>query len=197
MKKIVFASHNKDKIRELSAKLGSEFELITLHELPDMPDVIEDGETLEENALKKSREIFEFSGLPCLADDTGLEVRALDGAPGVYSARYAGENVTYDDNVNKLLKEMKPIPREQRDALFRTVMAYTDKNGSLTAEGATAGLICEKKQGDSGFGYDPVFYVPEKNKTYSEMTLNEKNELSHRGKAVNNIISLLRNKGIL
>ncbi len=197
MKKIVFASHNKDKIKEISAKLGGELDLQTLYDFPDMPDVIEDGDTLKANALKKSKEIFKYCGIPCIADDTGLEVPALNGAPGVYSARYAGENVTYDDNVMKLLSEMTPFTGEQRRADFRTVIAYTDKNGSLTADGHTAGRICEKKHKGEGFGYDPVFFVDESAKTYSEMTMEEKNDVSHRAKAVNNIILLLKEKEIL
>ncbi len=197
MRKIVFATHNRDKIREIRAKLTGQVELLTLDDLPDMPDVEEDGETLEANAVKKAEEIFAFCGIPCIADDTGLEVDALAGAPGVYSARYAGENASYDDNVNRLLEDMRNIPREQRRAVFRTVMAYTDERGTLTVEGSTYGQICQEKHGGNGFGYDPVFLVQGSDKTYSDMELSEKNSLSHRGKAVNSLISLLNKKGIL
>jgi len=192
MKTIVLATKNRDKVREIQAKIGLQVKLLTLHDIPDMPDVVEDSETLEGNAVKKSLEIYEYTGIPALADDTGLSVDALNGAPGVYSARYAGVNASYDDNVNKLLDEMLAVDEEQRGAEFRTVMAYTDGDGTLTAVGATRGRITMDKRGLGGFGYDPVFLPEASELTYSQLDLAEKNRISHRGKAVSAIISLLK-----
>ncbi len=187
--KLVLATHNKDKILEISKAIeGLDIELIT--DL-DLPEVIEDGETLIENSLKKAREICEFTNLPAMADDTGLEIEALNGAPGVYSARFSGENATYQDNVNKVLEEMKD--KTNRKASFKTVMSIVYPSGKeLIAEGETKGEITAEVVGDGGFGYDPIFFVTEKSKTYSQMKLDEKNECSHRGKALRELCNLLK-----
>lgn len=196
--KLVLATHNKDKISELQAVLKDEqVSILTCDDFPGMPDVIEDGETLEENALKKAREIHQYTQLPVLADDTGLEVSALGGAPGVKSSRYAGEHASYADNVAKLLKEMSQIPKEQREARFRTVMVYLDDRYQLMTEGEVQGQILEEVCGDGGFGYDPVFYYPPLKKTFSELTLQEKNNISHRGQALLTMIKILRENHIL
>jgi XTP/dITP diphosphohydrolase len=196
--KLVLATHNKDKISELQAVLKDEqVSILTCDDFPGMPDVVEDGETLEENALKKAREIHQYTQLPVLADDTGLEVSALGGAPGVKSSRYAGEHASYADNVAKLLKEMSQIPKEQREARFRTVMVYLDDRYQMMTEGEVPGQILEEVCGDGGFGYDPVFYYPPLKKTFSELTLQEKNNISHRGQALLTMIKILRENHIL
>ncbi|MGC9512180.1 MAG: XTP/dITP diphosphatase [Fidelibacterota bacterium] len=196
--KLVLATHNKNKILELQEVLKDEqVSILTCDDFPGTPDVIEDGETLEENALKKAREIHQYTQLPVLADDTGLEVSALGGAPGVKSSRYAGEHASYADNVAKLLKEMSQIPKEQREARFRTVMVYLDDRYQLMTEGEVTGQILEEVCGDGGFGYDPVFYYPPLKKTFSELTLQEKNKISHRGRALLTMIKILRENHIL
>ncbi len=196
--KLVLATHNKDKISELKAVLESEqVSILTCDDFPEMPDVLEDGETLEENALKKAREIHQYTQLPVLADDTGLEVPALGGAPGVKSSRYAGEHASYADNLAKLLKEMSQIPKEQREARFRTVMVYLDDRYQIMTEGEVPGQILEEVRGGGGFGYDPVFYYPPLKKTFSELTLHEKNSISHRGQALLRMIKTLRENHIL
>ena len=191
--KLVLATHNKDKCIEMAAKL-SEFpiELLTLDEFPEIGEIIEDGSTLEENALIKARAVYSVTKLPSWSDDTGLEVETLNGEPGIYSARYAGENCSYTDNVNKLLQNMIGIPTNLRKAHFRTVIAYVDGNMELTVEGLVEGSISTKAKGVGGFGYDPVFYIPKTKKTYSEMTLTEKNQISHRALAITNMTNLLQ-----
>ncbi|MCF7741023.1 MAG: XTP/dITP diphosphatase [Candidatus Marinimicrobia bacterium] len=193
--KIVIASGNKDKIAEIKSIFKeSDFTFLTLDDFSDCPEVIEDGNNLFENALKKAKEISEFTGLPAISDDTGLEVDALDGRPGVYSARYAGENATYSDNVDKLLSEMNGIPAQQRTARFRTVCVFFNGENIVHAEGKVEGQIITERRGDKGFGYDPVFYIEEQDKTFAELDKDEKNEISHRGKALKNLHELLKNK---
>ena len=183
--KIVVATHNKDKFKELYYGLKSlNVELLSLDDFPEIGEIIEDGETLEENALIKARAVNQLTSLPAISDDTGLSVDALNGAPGVYSARYAGENSTYLDNVNKMLLEMKNISKDQRGAMFSTVMAYVDGNKELIADGFVKGMITNKIKGIGGFGYDSIFYVCNKGKTFSEMSIQEKNLISHRSKAI-------------
>ena len=191
--KLVLATHNKDKCAEMAAILGEfPIDLLTLEAFPEIGEIIEDGNSLQENALIKARAVFKQTHLPSWGDDTGLEVDALDGKPGIYSARYAGESCSYSDNVNKLIKNMQSIPKKQRTAQFKTAIAYVSENMELVSEGVVEGLIAITPKGVGGFGYDPVFYVPEKGKTYSEMNMKEKNQVSHRGKAINNMIILLQ-----
>ena len=191
--KIVLATHNLDKYLEMMEILSDyKGELLNLNKFPGIGEIIENGATLEENALIKARMVHKFTNLPAMADDTGLEVKALGGKPGIYSARYAGENVSYSDNVNKLLWEMKNIPKKERIAYFRTVIAYVDDKMELTTEDFVQGKITNVMKGIDGFGYDPVFYVPEMNKTYAEMSTKEKNQISHRGKAVKKMQKLLQ-----
>jgi XTP/dITP diphosphohydrolase len=140
----------------------------------------------------KAKTVHNLTQLPVIADDTGLEVEALNGAPGIYSARYAGEDVTYEDNVNKLLAEMENIPLENRKAQFRTVISFVDKDRELWTEGTIKGIIGESAKGKNGFGYDPVFFVPELEKTFSELSIGEKNRISHRGLAMKKFRILLR-----
>jgi len=192
--KIVIATHNNDKLKELLKAFNNHFSginLLTLDDFPMIGEIIEDGKTLEENALIKAREVFHLTGIPTLSDDTGLEVDALNGAPGVYTARYAGEGCSYHDNVIKILEDMKTIPSANRKANFKTVIAYVDENSEITAEGTADGFIARSSIGDFGFGYDPVFFIPEANKTFAEMKIDEKNIYSHRGKAIREIMVTL------
>lgn len=180
----MLATRNQDKIAEITQLLhGMNIELHTLTEFPDAPEVVEDRETLAGNAIKKAREIAEHTGMPAVADDTGLEVDALNGAPGVYSSRYSGENATYADNVRKLIHELEGVSSERRTARFRCVVALVDGNDTQTVDGVCKGVIIETPRGDKGFGYDPVFYVPEYGQTFAEMKPELKNEISHRAKA--------------
>ena len=192
---IVLATHNHDKCAEMVAILRNmPIELLTLNEFPEIGEIIENGQSLKENAFIKAKTIQKLTSIPTIADDTGLEVDALNGAPGIYSARYAGENCSYSDNVNKLLQAMHNIPSEKRSALFRTAIAYVDDNMELATEGVVEGIITDVTKGIDGFGYDPVFYVPDMKKTYAEMNMNEKNQHSHRGKAVRKMQKLLTSR---
>ena len=183
--KIVIATHNKDKLKELKSGFSDlDVELLDLSSFPEIGEIIEDGKTLEDNALIKANTVFNKTGIPAIADDTGLEVDYLEGAPGVYTARFAGENCTYEDNVNKLLKDMKNVPKLQRGAKFRTSMVFVDKNTKLFSDGEVKGIVSEKIKGLAGFGYDPIFYVPKEGKTFAEMSLEKKNIISHRGLAI-------------
>jgi len=185
IRELVLATRNHNKVIELVALLGDlGITIRTLDEFPDAPDVVEDGDTCEANAVKKARAIAEFTGLPAVADDTGLEVDALGGRPGVYAARYAGEDATYEDNCRKLLRELTGVPREQRTARFLTVAAIAlPSDGIRVARGTLDGVIAEEASGTLGFGYDPVFLIPELGKTLAQLTAGEKNRVSHRAKA--------------
>ena len=194
-KQILLATRNRDKEAELKALLDEyHIEGIALNDLDpqkSIPDVEENGSTLRENAFIKARKIFSRTGIPTIADDTGLEVDALNGAPGVFSARYAGEDSSYADNTRKLLSELMDIKAKNRTAKFKTVACYVDGHQELWAEGIVEGEITEKPKGDNGFGYDPVFYIPECGKTYAQLTRHEKNRWSHRGKAMKQLFDLL------
>ena len=192
--KIILATHNRDKEKELqNSLLGINVEICSLFDFPEIGDIEETGTTLLENSLLKARTVFDITGIPTIADDTGLEVDFLDGAPGVYSARYAGNNVSYQDNVNKLLIELDGVPREKRKAKFRTVVTYIDKNDELWTEGHIDGIISESIIGDGGFGYDPIFFVPHIGKTFAELSSAEKNKISHRGIALQKLRKILIN----
>ena len=191
--KLVIATHNEDKLKEIQTYLESfSFNAISLNKFPQIGEIIEDGQTLLDNALIKAREVFDKTGLPTISDDTGLEVDGLDGKPGVYSARYAGEECTYLDNVEKLLTDMKKIPIPNRTAQFKTVMVFKDKNQELIVEGVVKGLISRELKGDQGFGYDPIFFVPDLGKTFGELSAIEKNKISHRGNALRNLVNSLK-----
>ena len=190
--KIILATHNADKRKEMMAALASlNVEILSLVDFPHVGEIVEDGDTLTENAIIKAKTVFEITGIPAISDDTGLSVDALNGAPGVYSARYAGENATYKDNVEKLLEEIKDVPLQNRGAQFETVMAFIDNDTELIAHGVVKGQITETPKGVGGFGYDPVFYIPEQEKTFAEMTILEKNQISHRGIALRNLKGIL------
>ncbi len=187
---ILLASGNPHKIEELSQVLNPlGIDLKSTRNFEDAEEVIEDKPDLEGNALKKARYWHQFTGLPSLADDTGLEVDVLDGAPGVYSARYAGEGVTYDDNVNKLLKELSG--KNNRTARFRTVVAFVTDTGEYLFEGICKGEIISEKRGEKGFGYDPVFVPEGYTQTFAELSSDEKNKISHRGRAVEKFIEFI------
>jgi XTP/dITP diphosphohydrolase len=185
IRELVLATRNRHKGEELAALLGDlGITIRTLDEFTDAPEVIEDGDTCEANAIKKARAIAEFTGLPAVADDTGLEVDALGGRPGVYAARYAGEDATYEDNCRKLLRELAGVPPEQRTARFLTVAAIAlPSDGIRVAQGTLDGVIAEEASGTLGFGYDPVFLIPELGKTLAQLSADQKNAISHRAKA--------------
>jgi XTP/dITP diphosphohydrolase len=184
LRQIVLATHNRDKVVELRNSLAAlPIQILSLDHFPGAPEVEENGDTLEANAIKKALTIHAHTQLPAVADDTGLMVDALNGAPGVFSSRYAGPQATYADNVQKLLRELEDVPAMQRTAEFRTVMALALDGKTHLVEGKCRGLIALAPRGNNGFGYDPVFFVPELNKTFAELTLAEKNQISHRGKA--------------
>jgi XTP/dITP diphosphohydrolase len=185
MTKIVLATRNKNKVKEIREVIGDlEIEFLALADFPDIPPISETGKTLKENAILKAKSVFEFTGLPSLADDSGLEVNILEGAPGVNSARFAGGNCTYEDNNRKLLSLLEGVPWEKRKAAFVCVAALA-LNGEeiLTKEGKVFGYVADKEFGDQGFGYDPVFYFPPKEKTFGQMSASQKNRISHRAKA--------------
>lgn len=190
--KVVIATHNKDKLKELKRGFSSlNIELLDLFSYPEIGEIIEDGDTLMENALIKARHVHKITGFPTIADDTGLEVDALDGKPGVYTARFAGENCSYDDNVNKMLKLLENVEDVNRGAIFKTVMAFVDKKSELLSEGTVKGIIAKNKKGLAGFGYDTIFYALDEGKTFAEMTIEKKNIISHRGKAIKNLLPKL------
>jgi len=192
--KLLLSTNNKDKIKELQEILNDmNISLVSLGDISNI-DIEETGTTLKENALIKARAAFKETGLPSVADDTGLEVDFLDGAPGVYSARFAGEKATYDDNNKKLLKLLKDVDKEKRSARFRCVAAFVDDNTEFAVEGVCEGLILDKMVGGRGFGYDPIFFVKEVGKTFAEMTREEKNRISHRGRAFRKMADEIRKR---
>ncbi len=193
--KLVLSTRNQDKIIEIrDALAGLSIHILNLDSFPNAPEVIEDGDTLEANAIKKALVIHQHTNLPAVADDTGLMVEALDGAPGVFSSRFAGPGATYADNVQKLLRMMEGVPPSQRTAEFRTVIALAMQGKTHLVEGRCRGEITLAPRGSNGFGYDPVFLVPELNKTFAELALAEKNQVSHRGKAIMAFKVLLQEK---
>jgi XTP/dITP diphosphohydrolase len=184
--KLVLATNNLHKIREIKEILSDlDVEIITRDSYPDFPEVEETGTSLEENAELKARAIFEFTGLPSMADDSGLEVDPLGGEPGVNSARYAGPGCTFADNNRKLLAALEGVPEQKRTAHFRCVIAICFSNDDLQfAEGRIDGQITTDARGREGFGYDPVFEITYLKQTFAEMPAELKNSMSHRGRAV-------------
>lgn len=192
---VVAATHNPDKLVEMREILqGFDISFISLDHFPQIESIEETGTTLEENSMIKARVVHQITKLPVIADDTGLEVDALDGAPGVYTGRYAGENASYSENIEKLLLDLKDIPENERTAQFRTVVTYLDDTTELQAEGKVQGVITTAPMGEMGFGYDPVFFVPGKNRTFAQLKDGEKNAISHRGLALQNLRKLLWNR---
>lgn len=191
---LVIATRNAGKLREIRHLLADVgIEVLGMDSFSALPEVVEDGETFAANAEKKARTIAALTGRPVLADDSGLEVEALDGAPGVYSARFAGPSAGDEDNNRKLLATLADIPKSRRQAAFRCVMAYCLPSGDCRLfEGRLAGLILDAPRGDGGFGYDPLFLVPDHEKTLAELPLEVKNRISHRGQALREVIAWLR-----
>ncbi|MGP8154246.1 MAG: XTP/dITP diphosphatase [Smithella sp.] len=183
--KIVFASGNEGKIREIREMLeGMGIQLVSLKDYACVPEIEEDGKSFLENALKKAKIISAFTGETVLADDSGLQVDVLGGEPGIYSARYAGEKATDDDNINLLLAKLKSIPQGKRNASFCCALVLYGVDGSYDSfESKWKGRIIDERRGDNGFGYDPVFFVPELKMTASELPAEIKNKVSHRGQA--------------
>lgn len=196
--KLVFATRNQGKLRELRQLLDLEgLEIISLDQLPDAPEIEETGETFAENATLKARGIMEATGLPSLADDSGLVVDALGGAPGVHSARYAGPGATDADRVQLLLKSLAGVEAAQRTARFRCVVAFAVPEHPESVElheGSCEGRILTETRGAGGFGYDPVFYVEELDQTFAEAPAEKKNRLSHRGEAMRKMVESLRRR---
>ena len=191
-KKIVLATHNLHKQKEMNSILSSLGILIVgLDDFPQIGDIEETGSTLLENAFIKARTVHQLTGLPSIADDTGLEVDALHGAPGVYSARYAGQNPSFQENCEKLLSELKDSANQNRNAKFRTVIAFVDKKMEFQSEGVVKGVIVEKPRGVDGFGYDPIFQPNLYEITFAEMGMEEKNRISHRSKALEKMKEIL------
>jgi len=178
---IIFASNNLNKIREINNVLGNSFRLLSLHDIKMNEDIVENELTLEGNALHKARHIYKASGMNVFADDTGLEVEALDGRPGVHSARFAGESKNSVANIEKLLSLLEK--KANRNARFRTVIALILDGKEYIFEGTVKGLIIRERRGNKGFGYDPVFVPEGKKLTFAEMDLDEKNTISHRARA--------------
>ena len=189
----MLATRNPDKRAELTALLGDlGIKIRALADFPDAPEVVEDGDTCRANAVKKAVAIARHTGLPAVADDTGLEVEALGGRPGVHAARYAGERATYEDNWRKLIRELDGVPRQRRRARFITVAAVAMPSGKVeVAEGILEGVIAEAPAGTQGFGYDPIFVVPQLGKTLAQLAPGEKNRISHRARAFSKVREIL------
>ena len=190
---IVLASHNRNKAQEIQMLLGNQFHVI-LQQAFDIPPIEETGSTFEENALLKAKAVYDIIGLPVIGDDSGLEVVALNNQPGVYSSRFAGDNASDDDNIDKLLRKMHNIPTEKRTARFRCVVAFLGTSSDdqpVFFEGEWAGYIAKERRGKNGFGYDPVFVDLQSNLTAAELESDQKNKISHRGKAMQSLKSYL------
>jgi len=194
LKKIVFASRNRGKIEEIRALLAEcGVTLQSLDDYPNLPEMSEDGNSFLENALKKARPIAELTGEMVLADDSGLEVAALDGAPGIHSARYAGDSANDEKNILKLLGDLQGVPLEEREAAFRCILVLCRPDGRYHAfDGRWEGRIAEIPAGKGGFGYDPVFYLPDQGVTAAELPAGIKNRISHRAKAAGKLILWLQ-----
>ena len=189
MNKIIFSTNNQHKLAEVQSALGDRFELVTLKEVGITEDIPENGAALEENASIKSGYVFERLGMDCFADDTGLEVDALGGAPGVHTARYAKIEKDDNKNIDLLLKNLQGA--ESRAAQFRTVISLRLAGREYLFEGVVRGVITESRQGEDGFGYDPVFMPEGYDRTFAQMTMEEKNQISHRGRAVAKLVEFL------
>ncbi|TXK74908.1 non-canonical purine NTP diphosphatase [Mesonia sp. K4-1] len=187
--RLVFATHNKNKLEEIKNMLPNYIELLSLTEIGCHEDIAETADTIDGNAILKAKYVTEKYGYNCFADDTGLEVESLNGAPGVYSARYAGEEKNNDANIEKLLKNLKD--KHNRSARFKTVIALSLNDHESLFTGICTGEITEEKRGEKGFGYDSIFLPEGKNKTFAEMNSEEKNEISHRARAFKQLVSYL------
>jgi XTP/dITP diphosphohydrolase len=193
MKKIVIASSNKHKVSEISINIQPFFDtILSFSDFPKIGEIIEDGTTIEENSFIKSRASFKYTGLASVADDTILEVDHLNGEPGLYTARYAGEQATYNQNMDKLIKELHGVEMGMRTARFRTVISYVDGVNDFHVEGILEGKILKNKIGKKGFGYDPIFYVDKYDKSLAQINSSLKNDISHRGLAIKKFVSKIK-----
>jgi|TARA_B100000497_G_scaffold127662_1_gene170274 XTP/dITP diphosphohydrolase len=193
MKKIVIASSNKHKVSEISINIQPFFDtILSFSDFPKIGEIIEDGTTIEENSFIKSRASFKYTGLASVADDTILEVDHLNGEPGLYTARYAGEQATYTQNMDKLIKELHGVEMNMRTARFRTVISYVDGVNDFHVEGILEGKILKNKIGKNGFGYDPIFYVDKYDKSLAQINSSLKNDISHRGLAIKKFVSKIK-----
>lgn len=189
--KLVFASNNKNKIAEIQQQVGAQFQIVALEDIGCFVDIPETAETIEGNAILKANYVTENFGLPCFADDTGLEIVSLNNEPGVYSARYAGEQKNAEDNMNLVLQKL--ASKTNRKAQFKTIIALNINNQQYLFEGIVKGEITLKKSGNQGFGYDPVFQPEGFSTTFAQMTMEQKSVFSHRGIAVQKLINFLSN----
>jgi XTP/dITP diphosphohydrolase len=188
--KLVFATNNQHKLQEIQQLLGNSIELLSLNDISVNDDIPENQDTLEGNAAEKSFYIFNKYGFNCFADDTGLEIEALNGEPGVFSARYAGSERSAEKNMNLVLAKLSKI--KNRKARFRTVISLVIEGKEIQFEGAVDGVILEEKRGTIGFGYDPIFLPDESTHSFAEMQMDEKNKISHRGRAVQKLVEYLK-----
>ena len=188
--KLVFASNNKNKIAEIQQLIGDKFEIVSLEEIGCTEDIPETAETIEGNAILKAQYVYDKYGLSCFADDTGLEIDALQGEPGVYSARYAGEQKNADDNMALVLQKLEN--KTNRSAQFKTIIALNFGSEHFLFEGIVKGTITPVKRGNEGFGYDPIFQPEGFDVTFAEMSMQQKATISHRGKAVEKLVNFLK-----
>ena len=189
MKEVVVATQNKGKIAEIVLALAQlPVKVLALSDFGSIPEAVENGASFRENALLKARHYAKYTGKACLADDSGLEVDALQGAPGIYSARFAGETANDAANNQKLLVELTNVQTKERTARFRCVLAFVDTDElAMTTDGVCEGCIIEEMRGQGGFGFDCLFYIPELNKTMAELSKSQKNAISHRGRALSSM----------
>jgi XTP/dITP diphosphohydrolase len=191
--RVCFATNNQNKLAEIRKYLGSEWQVISLDELGCSEELPETGDTLQHNAWQKANYIHQHYGISCFADDTGLEVEALNGEPGVYSARYAGPQRSNADNIAKLLSSLKNV--QNRKACFRTVLCYYPEEGDMMLfEGEVCGEILEEEQGEGGFGYDPIFRPEGETRSFAQMSMPEKNSVSHRARAMQKLADYLKSR---
>lgn len=191
MSKLVFATANKNKVREIQQIMGNQYNFLSLEDIGCLEDIPETQATIEGNALQKARYVYEKYGMNCFSEDTGLQVEKLDGAPGVYSARYGGPKRDSNDNIDRVLKELGDT--KERAAQFKTVIALILDGKEYTFEGIVEGDILKERQGTGGFGYDPVFLPKEGDKTFGQMSAQEKDKISHRGRATAKLKAFLLN----
>ena len=197
-KKLVFATGNQGKVNEFRQMLGDEYEIYSIKELGIDVDIVEDGKTFEENAVIKAKTVMEATGEMVLADDSGFEVDCLNKEPGIYSARYMGEDTPYSVKNAELIRRCEGVPEEKRDARFVCVIACAYPDGTVdTATGVIEGKIAHEPKGENGFGYDPIFFLPERGCTTGELPPEEKNEISHRGIAIRKMVDILKKRGTL
>jgi XTP/dITP diphosphohydrolase len=191
-RKLVFATNNQHKFNEIRNILAGRVDLVSLKDLNFNENIPEDHNSLEDNAMQKAFYIYNRYHIDCFSDDTGLEIEALDGKPGVHSARYAGEQCNFDDNMEKVLGKMKGV--KNRDARFRTVISLVEKGSVINFEGCIYGTIANSRKGEKGFGYDPIFQPSGYTLTFAEMEMEDKNKISHRAIAIEKLVNYLMGK---